>query len=211
VTERQRGQSDGPQRLTPGGERLRPQRTRLRSFVEVLQAKFCDLAERFTGPLAPVQALWELEGLDSRGALDWQRLAHRQTRRKDRWYPIRQAVLEARAPTPRARSLGENRNRRLRSYFFWRREIGPGYLPLRRFFRNHRRFLRRDRPARVGKSPAEILTGQTHPHWLELLGYPRFHRNGGASLSGSSTPPGVPLFAHATLIPHPLSPEIAPI
>ena len=29
----------------------------------------------------------------------------------------------------------------------------------------------------AGKSPAEILTGRTHPHWLELLGYTRFHRN----------------------------------
>jgi len=34
-----------------------------------------------------------------------------------------------------------------------------------------------DRAERVGKSPAELLTGQTHPHWLELLGYTRFRRN----------------------------------
>jgi len=29
----------------------------------------------------------------------------------------------------------------------------------------------------VGKSPAELLTGQSHPHWLELLGYTRFSQN----------------------------------
>jgi hypothetical protein len=33
------------------------------------------------------------------------------------------------------------------------------------------------RPERVGKSPAELLTGQTHPHWLEMLGYRLFSRN----------------------------------
>jgi hypothetical protein len=29
-------------------------------------------------------------------------------------------------------------------------------------------------PERVGKSPAELMTGQEHPHWLELLGFERF-------------------------------------
>ena len=30
---------------------------------------------------------------------------------------------------------------------------------------------------RVGHSPAELLSGQEHPHWLELLGYQRFRRD----------------------------------
>ena len=54
------------------------------------------------------------------------------------------------------------------------------YLPMRdllRFFLNHRRFLRSECPHRVGKSPPELLTGQPHQHWLELLGYERFQRN----------------------------------
>ena len=33
------------------------------------------------------------------------------------------------------------------------------------------------RRERLGKSPAELLTGQRHRHWLELLGYQRFSRN----------------------------------
>jgi hypothetical protein len=81
------------------------------------------------------------------------------------------------AQTPRASSIVENLNSRLRNYFFLRRQIGHGYLHLLRFFLNHRRFLRSDRPERVGKSPTELLTGQTQPHWLELLGYTRFQRN----------------------------------
>jgi hypothetical protein len=42
---------------------------------------------------------------------------------------------------------------------------------LLQFFLNHRRFLRSELPERVGKSPAELLTGQPHPHWLAMLGY----------------------------------------
>ena len=52
-------------------------------------------------------------------------------------------------------------------------EVGHGYLDLLRFFLNHHRYPRSDRPERVGKSPAELLNGHPHPHWLELLGYRR--------------------------------------
>ena len=78
--------------------------------------------------------------------------------------------------TIRASSLVENLNSRLRSYFFLRRHLGSDYLALLQFFLNHRRLERSDRPERVGKTPAELLTGQSHPHWLEMLGYTRFVR-----------------------------------
>ena len=81
------------------------------------------------------------------------------------------------ADTPRASSIIENINSRLRNYFFLRRHIGEAYLELLQFFLNHRRFLRSERPDRAGKSPVELLTGKAHPHWLELLGHTRFHRN----------------------------------
>jgi hypothetical protein len=45
------------------------------------------------------------------------------------------------------------------------------------FYLNHRRLPRSEWPERVGKSPAELLTGEEHSHWLELLGYQRFSRN----------------------------------
>lgn len=177
VTELQRYQDDCPHRLGPVVRMLRKQRTNLLAFVEVLQEKLAQIAARFTVPLATVQALCQIEALDRRGSLYWQRTAQWQRLLQDRWYPIHQAVLEAMAQTPRASSIVENLNSRLRSYFFLRRQIGHGYLDLLRFFLNHRRFLRSDRPERVGKSPAELLTGQEDPHWLELLGYTRFHRN----------------------------------
>ena len=74
-------------------------------------------------------------------------------------------------------ALVENLNSRLRTYLFLRRQLGKDYLTLLQFFLNHRRYLRSDDPSRVGKSPAELLTGEPHAHWLELLGYTRFSRN----------------------------------
>jgi hypothetical protein len=78
--------------------------------------------------------------------------------------------------TVRASSLVENLNSRLRSYFFLRRHLGADYLALLQFFLNHRTLQRSDRPERVGKTPAELMTGQSHPRWLEMLGYTRFVR-----------------------------------
>jgi len=52
--------------------------------------------------------------------------------------------------------------------------LGAPYLNLLQFFLNHRTFLRSHRPERAGKSPKELMTGQSHPHWLELLGFTRF-------------------------------------
>ncbi len=94
-----------------------------------------------------------------------------------RFYQIEQAVRALREQVVRASSIIENINSRLRSYFFLRREIGSGYLELLQFFLNHRRFLRSEHLERVDKSPAELLTGQPHPHWLEILGYSRSCRN----------------------------------
>jgi hypothetical protein len=74
--------------------------------------------------------------------------------------------------TVRASSVVENLNSRLRNYFFLRRHLGSDYLQLLQFFLNHRRFLRSEHAERVDHSPAELLTGQGHAHWLELLGLP---------------------------------------
>ncbi len=91
-----------------------------------------------------------------------------------RWHTLRATrALQQAIPN----TCTENINSRLRSYFFLRREIGSGYLELLQFFLNHRRFLRSEHPERVDKSPTELLTGQTYPHWLQLLGYSPSCRN----------------------------------
>ena len=75
------------------------------------------------------------------------------------------------------RTIRENLNSRLRNYFFLRRHLGDEYLELLRFFLNHHRFMRSERDERVGKSPAELLTGEKQPHWIELLSFEMFRRN----------------------------------
>ncbi len=95
----------------------------------------------------------------------------------DRFFEVNAVIAEPLSRTTRARSVIENLNRRLRGYFFLRRHWGSDYLALLQFFLKHRRFLRSERPERVAKSPAELLTGEDHPHWPEMLGYARFSRN----------------------------------
>jgi hypothetical protein len=83
---------------------------------------------------------------------------------------IVKSILES---TPRASSLVESVNSLLRNYFFLRREIGHGYTQLLQFYLNHRVFTRSDRSHRVGKTPREVLTGQKHENWLDMLGFPK--------------------------------------
>ena len=98
-------------------------------------------------------------------------------RYEGRYHGVCADVLELSDRVVRASSLVENLNSRLCSYFFLRRQLGKDYLTLLQFFLNHRRYLSSEDPSRVGKSPAELLTGEPHAHWLELLGYTRFSRN----------------------------------
>ena len=94
----------------------------------------------------------------------------------ERYHALVGLVRELRAGVVRASSVVENVNSRLRNYFFVRKEVGQGYLELLRFFLNHHRLQRSEREERVGKSPAELLSGQEQAHWLELLGHQRFAR-----------------------------------
>ena len=89
---------------------------------------------------------------------------------------LMEAVGDALKQTPRASSLVENLNSRLRNYFFLRRTLGESYLGLLQFFLNHRCFMRSAVPERLDKSPKQLMTGECHPHWLELLGFQRFRQ-----------------------------------
>jgi len=166
-----------PHRIGPVRRMLDSHRENLLAFAGVLDERLGDVAQRLKVPLPLVHAVSEWLGTDPNQPAHWQRHGRLCRQLGDRFRPTEQAVREVLAETPRASSIIENLNSRLRNYFFLRRHIGDAYLELLQFFLNHRRFLRSERPERVGKSPAELLTGQPHPHWLELLGYERFHRN----------------------------------
>ena len=124
-------------------------------------------------PLYLVQGICQLQGLDPNGLVYWERQACLHRKLGERFHDIQTAVCDVMADTPRASSIVENLNSRLRNRFFLRRHIGNEYLDLLRFFFNHRRYPRSEREERKGKSPAELLHGQAHPHWLELLGFER--------------------------------------
>lgn len=164
-------------RIGPVRKMLENHRDHLLGFVAVLDDRLADIAARFNIVAYPVRAICELQALDQKQPSYWQRRAELQGKLGRTYHRIEGAVLEALAEIPRASSLVENLNSRLRNYFFLRRHIGNDYLDLLRFFFNHHRYERSDRPERAGKTPSELLTGRSHPHWLELLGFERFRRN----------------------------------
>jgi len=166
-----------PHRIGPVRRALQGQRDDLLAFAGVLEERFRAVGQRLGVPPSLVQEVCEVEGIDRNTPAHWQREGRLRQRLGTRFRPLQEAVREVLGDTPRASSVIENLNSRLRNYFFLRREIGNDYLDLLRFFLNHHRFLRSERPERVGKSPAELLSGRGHPHWLELLGFQRFHRN----------------------------------
>lgn len=177
VAELRARQSLCPHRIAPVVGALTNQRDDLLAFAAHLDQDLAGLAGRFQLPVATVREVFNNEVLDVDRPERWTRDAALRERLGSRFFPVSVAVTEVAEDTVRASSVIENLNSRLRTYFFLRRHLGPDYLALLQFFLNHRRFVRSTRPERAGKSPAELLTGQSHPHWLEMLGYTRFSRN----------------------------------
>ncbi len=166
-----------PHRIGPIVRALTNQRDDLLAFATQLDLDLAALATQFQLSVATLREVFNNEVLDVDHPLRWSRDAALRERLGSRFYPVSVAVAELAEHTVRASSVIENLNSRLRNYFFLRRHLGPDYLALLQFFLNHRRFSRSARPERVGKSPAELLTGQSHLHWLEMLGYQPFSRN----------------------------------
>lgn len=167
----------GPQVLGLACRLLENHAEEILAFALPLDEALAELAREFHVSTVWVRELLCVQSLDARHPQRWQRdaLLHQQLR--ERYHPLSTAVAELAHQTVRSSSTIENLNSRLRSYFFLRRQLGPDYLALLQFFLNHRRFLRSEHPERVDRSPAELLSGQHHPHWLELLGFRRFQRN----------------------------------
>ena len=147
------------------------------AFAKELDQALQLVAEEFMVPGAMIEEVRQVLSLASHRPERWQREQRLWARWGSRYGVVRAAVEELLGRVVRASSVIENLNSRLRSYFFLRRHLGEDYLTLLQFFLNHRRFLRSEHPQRVGKSAAELLTGRSQPHWLELLGYTPFSRN----------------------------------
>jgi hypothetical protein len=156
---------------------LQNQRESLLAFVAPVDQALAALAAQWAVPVATVRELLRLQALPEKSSRRWPAEADLRQQLGRRFHGLSVAVQALARDVVRASSVAENLNSRLRCYFFLRRELGAGYLSLLQFFLNHRRFQRSEHAERVGQSPAELLTGQPHPHWLEMLGYQRFQRN----------------------------------
>ena len=156
---------------------LTNQRNDLLAFAAQLDRDLQTVAEEFDVSPTVVRQVLQMQALDPNRSRHWQEQSRLQELLGSRFYHLGEATADVARQTVRASSSIENFNSRLRSYFSLRRHLGPGYLQLLPFFLNHRRFLRSEHPQRVNKSPAELLTGSGHAHWLEMLGYQLFSRN----------------------------------
>jgi hypothetical protein len=166
-----------PNRIRPVRTMLENQGDNLLAFAVQLDRDLTNLAKDWQISVATAREVLQVQDLPTWDSKQWPRVAALRETLRGRYHGVCAAVQELSDRVVRASSMVENLNSRLRSYFFLRRQLGNDYLTLLQFFLNHRRYLRSDDPSRVGKSPAELLTGEPHAHWLELLGYTRFTRN----------------------------------
>jgi hypothetical protein len=160
-----------PHRLGPLCGLLAHHREEILGFVSEVEKALAAVAREYQVAETTVQALCQLEGIPLENSRHEEHEADLYRQLGSRFHPLQQAVQHALAQVVRASSIIENLNSRLRCYFFLRRELGTEYLELLRFFLNHHRFPRSRRKERAGRSPIEILTGQTQPHWLDVLGF----------------------------------------
>lgn len=161
-------------RIEPVRKYLENHKDNLLEFVPEMEKLLGEVAVEFGVPLADVQGVANLRGLSTQER--WEKHAILRKRLKDKFHLIETTVDEILDSIVRASSLVENLNSRLRNYFTLRRHLGNDYLEILRFFLNHRRFMRSEYETRVGNSPAELLTGEKHKHWLEMLGFELFKR-----------------------------------
>lgn len=69
----------------------------------------------------------------------------------------------------RASSIVENTNHRIRPYIDAKKRLSTEFCALLHLFLATKKY-RRSVKGRAGKSPLELMTGQSHPTFLEMLG-----------------------------------------
>jgi len=177
VAELRARESACPHRIRPVRTLLENQRDNLLAFAVQLDRELTALAQEWQIPVTTAREVLQIQFLPMWDPNRWCCEAALRETLRGRYHGVCADVQELSDRMVRASSLVENLNSRLRTYFFLRRQLGKDYLTLLQFFLNHRRYLRSEDPSRVDKSPAQLLTGERHAHWLELLGYTRFSRS----------------------------------
>lgn len=150
------------------------QKKNLLMFVQKLEGYLNEIAQEFNVTFSFIQDMFKLQALNKTKPEYFKLESKLRDKFGLQFFEIQEQVKIAIKKIYRASSPVENLNGRLRSYFSLRHQIGAQYLDLLRFFLNHHKFVRSHHAERVGKSPAELMTGNKHPHWLELLGFTPF-------------------------------------
>jgi hypothetical protein len=163
-------------KITPIRTYLDNHKNNLLEFMSIMESHFDTIACESEVDMSVVFGMYELKGLSPLSSRYWQKHIELQKELKGKFHWVASLVDDVLKITVRANSLVENLNSRLRTYFTLRRELGNEYLGFLQFFLNHRRFIRSECAERVGKSPAELLTGEGHMHWLEMLGFQLFKK-----------------------------------
>jgi hypothetical protein len=143
-------------------------------FATLITKRLKDLANELQISPQIIEELYLLQATPFSDSERWEKENQLRQKLRNQFYIAQEGVQTVLEETIRASSVVENLNSRLRNYFFLRKTLGNDYLTVLQFFLNHRRFLRSEHPQRVGKSPTELLTGQEHPHWLEMLDFKLF-------------------------------------
>jgi hypothetical protein len=163
-----------PHRIRPVRITLENHRDNVLAFVDVLNQEFEIISRKYGISLSLLWDLCELQRYSQEGSAYYEKANRLRIILKHKFFDLQNAVLEAINNTTKASSAVENLHSRICNYLFLRKEIGNNYLELLRFYLNHTPFLRSAKQKRIGKTPAELLAGKAHPHWLKMLGHQPF-------------------------------------
>lgn len=171
VVAEMKARSDQSHRIKPVVTYLIKQRDDLLAFVPKIYEGLEHVAAKHGLLLPVVELVYRQNGIPIEDPRYWKNQGEILRQAGSQATQLSEDVQRLLDKIVRASSAVENINSILRGYFFLRKTIGVDFLELLRFYLNHRRFRRSAKPERVGRSPYETMTGQKHPHWLELLGY----------------------------------------
>jgi hypothetical protein len=163
-------------RIQPARKTLQNNAEKLLGFLKDLENDLVAYADEIG---CDVYWLWKIcyaQKYSKDHAKHHQFLIEVKSRLKHHFYRIEQTVIAIMDDIEKASSVVENLNGRIRKFLINHIHVNQKSLDLLRFILNHREFERSRCQHRQGKSPAEVLHGQAHAHWLELLGYKLFNQ-----------------------------------
>ena len=179
---RERESLAGKHRIVPVRRILENNKNEILHFAQLIDRKWEVLAEELGVDDYLLRKMHELQNMSYDDSQRYKLERFLRQRLREKFYFVQDAISKVGRLIERASSAIENFNSRLRNYFFLRKQLGPDYLDLLRFFLNQRRFLASEDPRRIGHSPAELMLGKNQPHWLEQLGFQLFEADSKYSL-----------------------------